>query len=328
MNNSKTNPQNDQESNRHIPVLLYEVNDYLLAQKKDTLANQKTNLFDGTLGGGGYTQHFINYCHENDIKLNQFSVDLDQKAIDRVLSYVECPDEINLELRNGNFADVIQTFDDSYFDGIVVDLGYSSNQLENEELGFSYLKADQELDLRYDTEIGNSCSYKLLHIHNWQQLGKILYNYSGEDLAAKIAKAIYNANKKTPWTVGEMVEIVISVIPAVAMKRKNQILSRVWQALRIWVNDEFASLETFVATSKSKLKVGGRLVVVSFHSLEDKIVTNYFRQLSKAVTEDVYGNKEFDFKIINARPITPTEKEISDNPRSRSAVMRVLERLR
>jgi 16S rRNA (cytosine1402-N4)-methyltransferase len=314
--------------NTHIPVLITEVNDYLLDQKKDLFQGQKVNLFDGTLGGGGYTQYFINYCDNNKIGLNQYSSDLDQGAIDRVLSYINCPDDINFELRNGNFAEVITTFEDGFFDGIVVDLGFSSNQLEVDNRGFSYQQGDQELDLRYSVDVTHSCSYKLLRLHDWQQLGKILYDYSGEDLAAKIAKAIYNTNKKTPWTVKEMVDTVISVIPAVALKRKNQILSRVWQALRIWTNDEFASLESFIQTAKDKLKVGGRLVVVSFHSLEDKIVTNYFRQLSKAVTEDIYGNKEFDFKIINARPIIPTAEEIEINPRSRSAIMRVLEKLR
>jgi 16S rRNA (cytosine1402-N4)-methyltransferase len=318
----------NQIQNSHVPVLLYEVNDYLLKQRVLELKKNKVKLFDGTLGGGGYTQHFINYCQQNSVQLDQYSIDLDQGAIDRVLSYIECPDNINLELRCANFADAIQVFDDRFFDGIVVDLGYSSNQLENDERGFSYLKPDHELDLRYDTTNSHSCSYRLLRLHDWQQLGKILYNNSGEDLAAKIAKAIYNSNKKTPWTVQEMVDIVISVIPAVAMKRKNQILSRVWQALRIWTNSEFESLETFINFAKDKLNVGGRLVVVSFHSLEDKIVTNYFRKLAKAVTEDVYGNKEYDYKVINARPIAPTESEIEVNPRSRSAVMRVLERLR
>jgi 16S rRNA (cytosine1402-N4)-methyltransferase len=324
MPNNKLN----NEQNVHVPVLITEVNEYLVANKKESLDANSVTLFDGTLGGGGYTQHFIDYCHKNKLKLKQFSCDLDQGAVDRVLSYIKCPDDIELELRNGNFADVIQSFEANFFDGIVVDLGYSSNQLEVDERGFSYLQADQELDLRYDTDTGNSCSYKLLRIHNWQQLGKILYNNSGEDLAAKIAKAIYNSNKKTPWTVGEVVEIVISVIPAVAMKRKNQILSRVWQALRIWTNEEFKSLEIFIQAAKDKLKVGGRLVVVSFHSLEDKIVTNYFRQLSKHVAEDVYGNKEYDYKIVNARPIVPSAGELEVNPRSRSAVMRVLERLR
>jgi 16S rRNA (cytosine1402-N4)-methyltransferase len=319
-----TNPN----QNTHVPVLISEVSDYLLAQKLETYKNQSVNLFDGTLGGGGYTQYFIDYSKDNQIDLNQYSSDLDQGAIDRVLSYLKCPDNLNLELRNGNFAEVITTFEDQFFDGIVVDLGFSSNQLEVDQRGFSYQQGDQELDLRYSVDTSNSCSYKLLRLHDWQQLGKILYNYSGEDLAAKIAKAIYNSNKKTPWTVQEMVDIVISVIPAVALKRKNQILSRVWQALRIWTNDEFASLESFIVCAKDKLKIGGRLVVVSFHSLEDKIVTNYFRQLSKAVTEDIYGNKEYDFKIINARPIVPTAQEIEANPRSRSAVMRVLERLR
>jgi 16S rRNA (cytosine1402-N4)-methyltransferase len=314
--------------NTHIPVLIIEVNDYLLGQKKEQLIHQKVNIFDGTLGGGGYTQYFINFSHENKIQLDQYSSDLDQGAIDRVLSYVNCPDDVNVELRNGNFAEVITTFEDNFFDGIVVDLGFSSNQLEVDQRGFSYQQGEQELDLRYSVDTTHSCSYKLLRLHDWQQLGKILYNYSGEDLAAKIAKAIYNTNKKTPWTVQEMVDIVISVIPAVALKRKNQILSRVWQALRIWTNDEFASLESFIQSAKDKLKVGGRLVVVSFHSLEDKIVTNYFRQLSKAVTEDIYGNKEYDFKIINARPIVPGVEEVETNPRSRSAVLRVLERLR
>lgn len=314
--------------NTHIPVLINEVQNYLLAQNLEQFAEKQINIFDGTLGGGGYTQHFINYCHDNKINLSQYSSDLDQGAIDRVLSYIQCPVGINLELRNGNFAEVITTFEDKYFDGIVVDLGFSSNQLEVDQRGFSYQQGEQELDLRYNVDTTNSCSYKLLRLHDWQQLGKILYNYSGEDLAAKIAKAIYNSNKKTPWTVKEMVDIVISVIPAVALKRKNQILSRVWQALRIWTNDEFASLEAFIQSAKDKLKIGGRLVVVSFHSLEDKIVTNYFRQLSKAVTEDIYGNKEYDFKIINSRPIVPTAQEIELNPRSRSAVMRVLERLR
>jgi 16S rRNA (cytosine1402-N4)-methyltransferase len=314
--------------NTHIPVLITKVNEYLLAQKNKDLKFHEVNIFDGTLGGGGYTQFFINHCKENKIKLNQYSSDLDQGAINRVLSYIDCPDDINLEVRNGNFAEVITTFEDNFFDGIVVDLGFSSNQLEVDNRGFSYQQGDQELDLRYSVDVTNSCSYKLLRLHDWQQLGKILYNYSGEDLAAKIAKAIYNSNKKTPWSVQEMADVVISVIPAVALKRKNQILSRVWQALRIWTNDEFASLESFIQSAKNKLKIGGRLVVVSFHSLEDKIVTNYFRQLSKAVTEDIYGNKEYDFKIINARPIVPTVQEIEVNPRSRSAVMRVLERLR
>jgi 16S rRNA (cytosine1402-N4)-methyltransferase len=314
--------------NTHVPVLINEVSDYLLEQKKDIFTDQKVNLFDGTLGGGGYTQRFIDYSNQNNIILSQYSSDLDQGAIDRVLGYIKCPVAIELELRSGNFAEVIANFEDSFFDGIVVDLGFSSNQLEVDNRGFSYQQGDQELDLRYSVDVTHSCSYKLLRLHDWQQLGKILYNYSGEDLAAKIAKAIYNTNKKTPWTVQQMVDTVISVIPAVALKRKNQILSRVWQALRIWTNDEFVSLESFIITAKDKLKVGGRLVVVSFHSLEDKIVTNYFRQLSKPVKEDVYGNKEYDFKIINARPIVPTLQEIETNPRSRSAVMRVLERLR
>jgi 16S rRNA (cytosine1402-N4)-methyltransferase len=313
-----------QQSNFHIPVLFESVKEYLLTQKS---YKGEINLFDGTLGGGGYTQGFLDYCLENKIKLNQYSSDLDQKAIDRVLSYVKVDDSQNLEIRQGNFADVIQEFEDGFFHAITLDLGFSSNQLEESERGFAYLGREEPLDLRYDTSSGQSASYKLLNLHNWQQLGKVIYENSGEDLAMRIAKKLYETNKKTPWLVGEFVDLVISVIPITALKRKNQILSRVWQALRIWVNDEFVSLNTFLPIALEKLKVGGRLGIVSFHSLEDKIITKFMRDMSKPTSEDDYGNKEYAYKLINARPITPTEEEITANPRSRSAVLRVIEKL-
>ncbi len=333
--NQNISQNTKQNTNVHIPVMLDEVKNYLLTnrleilqQKSQENPQEKTvNLFDGTLGGGGYTQEFINIANTHNLNLNQYSSDLDQTAIDRVLSYIQCPDHINLELRQGNFADVIEQFEDEFFDGIVVDLGFSSNQLEVSGRGFSYLHRDEPLDLRYDQNTSHSCSYRLLAIHNWQQLGKIIYDYSGEDLAARIAKAVYNSNKKTPWTVGEFVDLVITVIPITALKRKNQIMSRVWQALRIWVNGEFDSLNKFLPIALTKLNKGGRLVVVSFHSLEDKIVTKFMRDECKPVSEDDFGNKTFDYKLLTVRPLAPTPAEITANPRSRSAMTRVIEKL-
>jgi 16S rRNA (cytosine1402-N4)-methyltransferase len=317
-------------TNFHIPVLLEEVKKYLFKEDLQDLELAKTkelNLFDGTLGGGSYTQQFINSAIAKDIHLNQFSSDLDSTAIERVLSYIQVPEEQNLEIRQGNFADVITQFEDCFFDGITLDLGFSSNQLEESGRGFAYLNREENLDLRYDTSVGNSASYLLLNLHNWQQLGKVIYEFSGEDLALRIAKRLYETNKKTSWLVGEFVDLVISVIPFTAMKRKNQILSRVWQALRIWVNGEFDSLNSFLPVALDKLKPNGRLVVVSFHSLEDKIITKYFREKCKPISEDDYGKKEYQYKLLTTKPVIPTESELTANPRSRSAVLRVLEKV-
>jgi 16S rRNA (cytosine1402-N4)-methyltransferase len=311
--------------NFHIPVLLNEVADILFSSP--SISDSALNLFDGTLGGGGYTQVFINKAIQNKQKLDLYASDLDQSAIDRVLSYIQAPDDQDITIKNANFADYITEFEDSFFDGITVDLGFSSNQLTESGRGFAYLNRDEPLDLRYDQDEGRSASELLLKLHNWQQLGKIIYEYSGEDMAMRIARKVYDLNKKTDWTVGEFVDVVISVIPIVAMKRKNQILSRVWQALRIWVNREFDSLERFLPTALDKLKSGGRLAVVSFHSLEDKIVTKYFRDRCKPTEEDRYGNKKYAFKLITAKPVVPSEQEVEENPRSRSAVMRVIEKL-
>ena len=318
MNDESNYPQN----NFHIPVLVDQVCQALFYKPKDSV-----NIFDGTLGGGGYTSKFIDYATSQKIKINQFSSDLDSTAIDRVLSYISVPENQNLEIRQGNFAEVITSFEDNFFDGITLDLGFSSNQLEESGRGFAYLNREEPLDLRYDVVNGHSASYLLHKLHKWQQLGKIIYEYSGEDLALRIAKKVYETNKKTPWTVGDFVDIVVSVIPITAMKRKNQILSRVWQSLRIWVNAEFESLELFLPIALNKLKIGGRLAIVSFHSLEDKIITKYLREKCKPIKEDEYGNKEFQFSLITHKGVSPDDQEIQRNPRSRSAVLRVIEKL-
>jgi 16S rRNA (cytosine1402-N4)-methyltransferase len=310
--------------NCHIPVMLEEVTQVLFEQ---TEPNQEIRFFDGTLGGGGYTQKFLNHAQDNNIKLHQFSGDLDKEAIDRVNSYITVPQNQELTIKQGNFADLINDFDDNSLDGIVADLGFSSNQLSESDRGFSYLKPEQILDLRYDTNTGLSASDKIIRIKNYQDLSKIIYDNSGEDLANKIAKKILDTKEKQEWTVQKLVDVVISCIPPTAMRKKNQILSRVWQSLRIWVNDEFISLDTFLEKSLLKLKPNGRLVIVSFHSLEDKMVTNFFRKQSKPATEDIYGNKTYKYKLITSKGIAPSEEEVQKNVRSRSAILRVIQKL-
>jgi 16S rRNA (cytosine1402-N4)-methyltransferase len=312
--------------NYHIPVLLNEVIDQLLISKLDILPKE-IEFFDGTLGGGGYSQKLLDTALESNIKIKLTSSDLDKTAIERVNEYIKVPNNCEFYTLHSNFADAIETFNDQSLDGICVDLGFSSNQLEISGRGFAYLKPEEPLDLRYDIEETDSCSQKLLKLKSADELAKALYHYSGEPYSRKIAELIYGMNKKTPWLVQDMIDVVIQVLPAKAMKYKNPTLSRVWQGLRIWTNDEFGSLEKFLPIALNKLKIGGRLGVVCFHSLEDKIVTNYFRGMSKAVNTDKFGNKTFDYKIITTKGILPSELEVAQNNRSRSAILRVIERI-
>jgi 16S rRNA (cytosine1402-N4)-methyltransferase len=314
--------------NYHIPVLLNEVIENLIIDKLPQLQEIKhVKIFDGTLGGGGYSQKLLDTSKENNLELELFASDLDAGAIDRVKSYIKIPVNSSFTAYHANFAEAVGGFEDKSMDGICVDLGFSSNQLEISGRGFAYLKPEEPLDLRYDIEETDSCSYKLLHLKSADELAKALYHYSGEPYSRRIAELIYGMNKKTPWTVQEMIDVVLEVLPAKAMKYKNPTLSRVWQGLRIWTNDEFGSLEKFLPLALKKIKVGGRLAVVCFHSLEDKIVTNYFRGMSKAVNTDKFGNKTFEYKIITAKGILPSEQEVNENNRSRSAILRVIERI-
>ena len=333
MNPTITNHSINQP-NCHIPVLLSEVRQALFEpyiNDNQNAQNQSITIFDGTLGGGGYTTSFLELANSNGINLHQISVDLDPTAIERVRAKIVVPSDCQLDLIQGNFADIIANYEPQSLDGITVDLGFSSNQLAGSNRGFAYLNRDEILDLRYDDSTGLSLSTMLNKTKNWQDLSKIIYEYSGEDLASKIAKKIMDyktANhKKDDWTVGELVDVIVSVIPISILKKRNQILSRVWQSLRIWINDEFGSLNRFLPLALEKLKPGGRLAVVCFHSLEDKIVTKYFRGQCKPIVEDSFGNKQYQFKMAISKAITPTEQELTDNPRSRSATLRIIERI-
>ncbi len=314
--------------NHHIPVLLNEVVEFcFLSNEKEINNNKALKIFDGTLGGGGYTQAILNYANNQSLSLELTSGDLDASAIKIAMENLVIPNNPNITFmpKNRNYAELIAIFEDKSLDAIVLDLGFSSNQLEVSGRGFSYLKLDEKLDLRYSDEF-EPCYKKLSKIHSKADLGKILYDYSGEQLAGKVAQKIWDCNKKTPTTVGEMVELIVSCLNPATMRKKNQILSRIWQALRIWTNDEFASIRTFLPISIDKLNTGGRLIIVSFHSLEDKIVTNFMRNLCKPIELDDYGNKKFDYELLTTKPLTPSDNEVIQNSRSRSAILRCVKK--
>ncbi len=302
--------------NVHVPVLLNEV-----FESVSQLKNKGGKIFDGTLGGGGYTQKFLNGGFE------VYASDLDENAINLVRTKLNNPEKLTVV--NSNFADYIETFDKDFFDGIVLDLGFSSNQLQHSGRGFSYQNREEIFDLRYNITTGKSCFEKLREVKSAENLWTIIYTYSGEKFSKSISINIFNFLKENSGSVlvGEIVDQVTKAVPAKFQKHLNSTLSRVWQALRIWTNDEFGSLEKFLPLAAEKLKPGGRLAIVSFHSLEDKIVTKFMRNLAKPLEIDVFGNKTQAFKLITSKAIVASEKEVEENPRSRSALLRVLEKI-
>ncbi len=294
--------------NTHIPVLL----DPIIGFYK--LYNVGSTVFDGTFGGGGYSDAFIN------LGSNVHASDLDENAINRAFKHDK------LSLKQGNFADIIAEYEDKYFDLIVVDLGFSNNQLLIDDKGFSYQKKDQILDLRYDASSGKSASEFLL-ANNYDTIRRVLFDNSGEQFSNKIATKI--VEKREGYKIIKVSDLEAWVVEAIPMKfynKRNQVLSRVWQALRIHINSEFESLRNFLDIAPSKLRIGGILCVVNFHSLEDKITTKKFRDLSKTFDLDNYGNKSQDYELLTKRPIVPDQQELDSNTQSRSATLRVIRR--
>lgn len=300
--------------------MLEEVTSFLPTNK-----NKKLKIFDSTFGGGSYSLRFFDLGHEI------FASDLDEFAktiIQGTEKLQKLEKSKRFTLYHGNYSEVLNDFEDSYFDAIVADLGFSTIQLTSSNRGFSYQKQNEVLDLRYDQSSGEACFYKISKLKDYSELSKIIYTYSGEALSNKIAKVIFGIVKvERRSDVLSVVNAIDEIIFSQNKKNFNSILSRVWQALRIWTNDEFGHLEKFLETSIKKLNKNGRLIIVDFHSLEDKIITNFFRKVSKKNIIDDYGNFEKTYEHLTNKPVLPTEKEILENKPSRSAKLRVLEKL-
>jgi|LakMenEpi03Aug12_release.lakeMendotaPanAssembly.Ray.scaffolds.fasta_scaffold19189_4 16S rRNA (cytosine1402-N4)-methyltransferase len=324
--------------NEHIPVLLDPIIEFLKKQNSQT----PKNIFDGTFGGGSYSKSFL------DLGCDVFACDRDPQAIelaeqnfgyylnsDSSDSEHESPNlEPNLtpklQLKKASYTDFIEDFEEDFFDGIVLDLGFSSNQLAFSGRGFSYQNTHEPLDLRYDTVSSKPCYTKLKQLKSPFELQKIIYTYSGEQLSKRLANAIFDEyimSNRDSLKVGEMSQILVDSIPAKLKHKQKGILSRVWQALRIWTNQELEELENFLPKAVQKLTKNGLLMVVSFHSLEDKIVTKFMRNLSKPRQVDDYGNTIQNFQILTPKATLPTELEIQQNPRSRSAMLRVIQKI-
>lgn len=293
-----------QVSKTHIPVMLEEVIEKLKI-KADGF------YIDCTLGEGGHSYEILKQLGENGLLL---SIDQDQEAIDFVKSfYPEANDDAKWTIVHGNFADITKLVEKvgRKADGILMDLGMSSRQLDVEDRGFSYLEENQELDMRMDKELGVKAK-DLINGLTEKELVKLFFKYGEERSAGRIASQIKKALLRAPIeTVGDLIKIVYKSVPGAIANGPKHPARRIFQALRIAVNDELNSLEKGLVDSYEMLAPKGRLVVLTFHSLEDRIVKNFFEKNGVEVTK---------------APLVPRFEEILNNKRAHSAKLRVCEK--
>lgn len=284
---------------------------------------------DGTLGGAGHSSCIAARLTTGRlIGIDRDTVAL-QAAAERLAPY---KDRVTLVHNNfANVADVLCGLGIDGVDGILLDLGVSSPQLDDGSRGFSYM-ADAPLDMRMNREDGLT-AYTVVNTWSYEELKRILYDYGEERFAPKIAAAVCARREEKPIeTTLELVDIIRSAMPASALREKQHPAKRSFQAIRIAVNDELGSVEKVMKDAIPCLNKGGRLAVITFHSLEDRIVKNAMRAASEGCTCPpnfpvcVCGKKP-QVKLVSRKPIVSGQEELDRNPRARSAKLRVCEKL-
>lgn len=307
---------------KHISVLLRESVDALLVSDGGIYA-------DGTLGGGGHSYEILS----RNKTCSLIGIDRDREAIDAAKKRLS-PYRDRVTFVNRNFCeikDILREQGIDKIDGAVLDLGVSSYQLDNSERGFSYM-SNARLDMRMDTS-GGKTAYDVVNSYSCDELTEIFFAYGEEKWSKRIAEFIVRARSENPVeTTFELVDIIKAAIPKKARQDGGHPAKRVFQAIRIEVNNELNMLEGAVKDFISCLKSGGRLAIITFHSLEDRIVKKAYKDLAQGCT----CPKEFpvcvcgkvpEIKIISKKPVLPSENELGENSRAKSAKLRIAEKL-
>ena len=311
---------------RHISVMLEEIIEALNLEKGD-------HIVDCTLGGAGYTVAIAGKIGEEGRVL---SIDLDKLAIENARKLIEEKKINNITLVNDSFRHVgeiaKENFGERKADGIVFDLGLSSAQLDDAARGFSF-KIDAPLNMSFGDEIQGEATEKIVNYRREEELTKIFREYGEERFASRIAKGIVQYRKSAGIrTTGQLVEIIKSAIPKRFQSGDIHPATRTFQALRIATNEELQSLEEALKGCLEVLETGARIAVVSFHSLEDRIVKNFFKEESKdCICPPTFPVCACDhrarLKILTKKPMLPSPEETKENPRARSAKLRVAEKI-
>ena len=300
-------------SEYHISVLLNESVSALVDSVDGVYA-------DATFGGGGHTAEILSRLSQNGSVL---AFDRDSDAMKNK------PDDPRLTLIRSDFRWIYnhvlhQGYKDG-IDGVLADLGVSSHQFDTAERGFSF-RYDAPLDMRMNQEVGRTAA-DIVNGYGYEELEKILRLYGEVDNSRRIAQLICKAREAAPIeTTADLGKAIESALPKFA---EHKFLAKVYQALRIEVNQEMKSLEKFLTGAARSLKSGGKLVVITYHSLEDRMVKNFIRSgnIEGRMEKDFYGNATAPLRAVNRKPILPQEEEIAANTRARSAKLRIAEKL-
>lgn len=291
----------------HFPVLLKEVIDNLGLKPGKT-------VLDATAGGGGHAEEILRRITPGG---RLVAIDRDPQAIDRVMKRLEAVGGEVIYAKDDfrNVDRILKEAGIEEVDGAVFDLGFSSFQVDEAEKGFSFLK-EGPLDMRFDPGRGVSAR-EVVNRFTRDELAGIIREYGEERHARKVAEAICAARKKKRIdSTGDLASLIQDAIGGWYRKLRLHPAARTFQALRIYVNDELGAAEEGVKKALGLLSGGGRICVISFHSLEDRIIKNIFRDASRSGAA----------RLITKKPIVPSEAETEENPRSRSAKLRVAER--
>ena len=310
------------EQAKHIPVLLQEC--------LENLAIRPDGIYlDGTLGLGGHSFEIASrltsgrlICLDKD----DFAL---RSAAERLALFRERVTFVHSDFRYA--SDVVSSLGCGPVQGMLFDLGVSSPQLDDASRGFSYMQ-DAPLDMRMDRTSSLTAS-DVVNGYDEEELARIFFEYGEERYSRRIAAAIISARAVSPLeTTGELVSVIRSAMPAAALREKQHPAKRCFQAIRIEVNDELGAVRDMMRTAPDALAPGGRLCVISFHSLEDRIVKTEIQKRENGCTcprEAPVCTCGFvrTLKSVTRKPITASEKELNENPRSRSAKLRVAERV-
>ena len=310
--------------NKHIPVMLEEVKSFIPNSKK-------INVIDATFGSGGYSSSII-----KEFKVNQL-IAIDRDPISEIFAKELKNKYINFKLVNDKFSNIDRIIKevnsrDKKYDVIIFDLGVSSNQLDNANRGFSFQK-DGPLDMNMGTS--STKAYEVVNLYKEKKLAEIIFKLGEEKFSRRIAKNIViNRKFKLISSTSELAKIVSDSIPFNKVKNiRIHPATKTFQALRIYVNDEINELKTSLKKTINILNKDGLLIIVSFQSLEDRIVKDFFnhhsgkRWRSSRHYPELVDSGSITFKIITKKPLRPSDTEINLNPRSRSAKLRVAQKI-
>ena len=299
------------ESTYHVPVMLQECLEGLNIQPDGT-------YIDVTFGGGGHSKAIFEKLNDSG-KLLAFDQDVDAKR-----NVWEAP---NFHFIPSNFEFLknhLRMMRIEKVDGILADLGVSSHQFNEPERGFS-IRSNEPLDMRMN-QLSEQSAFDVVNEYEEDELITIIGKYGEVKSPRRVAQLICQSRQGSPIkTTGDLVEVLSKMAPKF---KENRFYAQVFQAIRIEVNNEMKVLESFLEQAADVLKPGGRLVVMSYHSLEDRLVKNFMKRghLDGSIEKDFYGNVLKPLTEVVRKPITPNEKELERNPRSRSAKLRIAER--